>query len=216
MLDLRCSQGGFRRPRMERPDRRDLVGHGFVDQNLRFLDHVGRIDPRGQTAIDAHFDHPFQPGTVPREKQLARRVITAAREFKQSLRRVFRCCHRLKLLRLTPENDEKGDSLFGAIRVIQAEMLMGIILASLADYELERSEAHGTEICLFHPGKLGSFVIQPNNLIEEPTAFETDAEAIFRVLRDLPGWTCVNVDNAVTSELGLIIEANPGRSVRYY
>jgi GNAT acetyltransferase len=64
-----------------------------------------------------------------------------------------------------------------------------------------------------HPAAI---VIQPNNLIEEPTAFGTDAEAIFRVLCDLPGWTCVNVDNAVASKLGLLIQANLRRSVRYY
>ena len=37
-----------------------------------------------------------------------------------------------------------------------------------------------------------AIVIQPNNLPEEPTAFGTNAEAIFRVLRVLPRWTCVN------------------------
>lgn len=61
-----------------------------------------------------------------------------------------------------------------------------------------------------------AIVIQPNNLPEEPTAFGTNAEAIFRVLRDLPRWTCVNTDTEVARRLGPLMEAQLGRSVRYY
>jgi predicted GNAT family acetyltransferase len=59
-------------------------------------------------------------------------------------------------------------------------------------------------------------VIQPNNLPEEPTAFGTNAEAIFRVLRDLPRWTCVNTNTEVARQLGPLMEAWLRRSVRYY
>ena len=61
-----------------------------------------------------------------------------------------------------------------------------------------------------------AIVIQPNNPPEEPTAFGTNAEAIFRVLRDLPRWTCVNTDTEVARRLGPLMEAQLGRSVRYY
>ncbi len=59
-------------------------------------------------------------------------------------------------------------------------------------------------------------VIRSNNLPEEPTAFGTDAVAIFRVLHDLPGWTCVNVDTEVARQLGPFMESQRARSVRYY
>ena len=59
-------------------------------------------------------------------------------------------------------------------------------------------------------------VIRPNNLPEEPTAFGTDAGAIFRVIRDLPLWTCVNVSTVVARQLRPLTEAQLKRPVRYY
>jgi GNAT superfamily N-acetyltransferase len=61
-----------------------------------------------------------------------------------------------------------------------------------------------------------AIVIQSNNLPEEPTAFGTDAVAIFRVLHDLPVWTCVNVNSEVARQLGTFMQTELGRSVRYY
>lgn len=60
-------------------------------------------------------------------------------------------------------------------------------------------------------------VIQPTHpsLAGEPTAFGPDPEAIWRLLRRLTGWTCVNVSNEVARRLGPIMESHLGRPVRY-
>jgi GNAT superfamily N-acetyltransferase len=50
----------------------------------------------------------------------------------------------------------------------------------------------------------------------EPTAFATDADALWVSLRALDGWDCVLVDQEAANALGNLIEADTGRAVRYY
>jgi RimJ/RimL family protein N-acetyltransferase len=50
----------------------------------------------------------------------------------------------------------------------------------------------------------------------EPIAFGHDAAALWGLLRDLEGWECVCAPSALAEELGRLIVAERGGSVRYY
>lgn len=64
------------------------------------------------------------------------------------------------------------------------------------------------------PGRPDAVILRYNHLPEEPSAYGTDAGAIWSILRGLSGWTCINVDVGVASRLGLLMEADMGRAVR--
>lgn len=51
---------------------------------------------------------------------------------------------------------------------------------------------------------------------EEPSGFGTDADALWQLLKDTDGWSCINVDAACAKSLGTLIETDIGTSVRYY
>ena len=51
---------------------------------------------------------------------------------------------------------------------------------------------------------------------DEPAGFGTDAEALWQLLKETDGWSCINVDNACAESLGALIEADRGTSIRYY
>lgn len=44
-------------------------------------------------------------------------------------------------------------------------------------------------------------VIQRHDLLEEPSAYGTDAGAIWAIMRSVDGWTCVNVDQDIARDL---------------
>lgn len=58
-------------------------------------------------------------------------------------------------------------------------------------------------------------VLQSSRLPEEPLAYGNDIEAIWSILRDLPGWTCINVEAQTASQLSPLMQADLGRVVRH-
>jgi GNAT superfamily N-acetyltransferase len=61
-----------------------------------------------------------------------------------------------------------------------------------------------------------AIVVQPREQPDEPTAFGTDAGAIWGLMLYLPDWTCINVDSRVAPRLGAVMQSHLGRPVRYY
>ena len=51
---------------------------------------------------------------------------------------------------------------------------------------------------------------------DEPCGFGTDADALWQLLKATDGWSCINVDSACAEPLGAFIEADTGKSIRYY
>lgn len=51
---------------------------------------------------------------------------------------------------------------------------------------------------------------------DEPCGFGTDADALWHLLKGTEGWSCINVDPACAASLGALIEADTGKSIRYY
>ena len=66
------------------------------------------------------------------------------------------------------------------------------------------------------PSRFDGALLQSHELPEEPTAFGNDPEALWRLLRLIFGWTCVNVPAACAPALGERIEGDTGKPVRYY
>ena len=58
-------------------------------------------------------------------------------------------------------------------------------------------------------------VIRPFRPSDELVGFGSNVESLWRVLRSLPDWTCVNVDDETASRLGPILEADLEHPVRY-
>lgn len=56
------------------------------------------------------------------------------------------------------------------------------------------------------PRNCAAAVVRDPHQPFEPVAFGTDAEAIWRLLREIPGWTCVNCTTEVAPELGRVLE----------
>ena len=67
------------------------------------------------------------------------------------------------------------------------------------------SEADGQE----------AVVLRSKLLPEEPLAYGSDIEAIWSILRDLPGWSCINVEAQIASQLSPLMQADLGRVVRH-
>ncbi len=57
-------------------------------------------------------------------------------------------------------------------------------------------------------------IVQGDDAPDEPVAFGDDAGAIWRALRTLPGWTCVNVAPAIATDLAALMRREVGRTIR--
>jgi GNAT superfamily N-acetyltransferase len=51
---------------------------------------------------------------------------------------------------------------------------------------------------------------------DEPAGYGQSATALWELLQTVPDWTCINVARDVAAELGQIIQAATGKSIRYY
>lgn len=51
---------------------------------------------------------------------------------------------------------------------------------------------------------------------DEPCGFGTDADALWQLLKATDGWSCINVNTSCATSLGALIEAETGKSIRYY
>ena len=51
---------------------------------------------------------------------------------------------------------------------------------------------------------------------DEPCGFDTDADALWQLLKATDGWGCINVDSSCAASLGKLIEADRRTPVRYY
>ncbi len=58
-------------------------------------------------------------------------------------------------------------------------------------------------------------VLRPSRPSDELLGFGPDVESLGRVLRGLPGWSCVCVEDRTASRLGPILESQVGRPIRY-
>ncbi len=58
-------------------------------------------------------------------------------------------------------------------------------------------------------------VLRPFRPNDELVGFGSNAESLGRILRSVPDWSCVNVDDETAHRLGPILEADLGRPVRY-
>jgi RimJ/RimL family protein N-acetyltransferase len=65
------------------------------------------------------------------------------------------------------------------------------------------------------PGRHDAVVLRPTRPSDELVGFAPDVESLGRVLRGLPGWSCVNVEDGTARRLGPILEADLGHPVRY-
>ena len=59
-------------------------------------------------------------------------------------------------------------------------------------------------------------LIEPNFLPGEPAGFAPDARSLWALLRQIEGWYCVLADTALAQVLGLLVERENAKSVRYY
>ncbi|HEY3111797.1 MAG TPA: GNAT family N-acetyltransferase [Chloroflexota bacterium] len=66
------------------------------------------------------------------------------------------------------------------------------------------------------PASFAAALVQEIADPREPVGFGADADALWSILRALPGWECVSVPSAVAPRLGRLVEAERGRPVRYY
>src|SRR6516162_2447727 len=58
-------------------------------------------------------------------------------------------------------------------------------------------------------------VLRPSRPSDELMGFGRDVESLGRVLRGLPDWSCVCVEDGIARRLGPILEADLGRPIRY-
>src|SRR5262249_1266073 len=58
-------------------------------------------------------------------------------------------------------------------------------------------------------------ILRPFRPSDELVGFGTEAESLCRVIRGLDRWSCVSVEDRIARRLGPILEARPGRPVRY-
>jgi RimJ/RimL family protein N-acetyltransferase len=66
------------------------------------------------------------------------------------------------------------------------------------------------------PSRFTAAVIQWNILPDEPAAFGDNAEGMWRLLQQIEGWRVVNVGEAPARALGVAMERDLRRRVRYY
>jgi GNAT superfamily N-acetyltransferase len=59
-------------------------------------------------------------------------------------------------------------------------------------------------------------VIEIDGLLAEPHGLGADAHLLWQLLKHIDGWECVLAAPKVARELGSLIQAETGRSVRYY
>jgi hypothetical protein len=64
-------------------------------------------------------------------------------------------------------------------------------------------------------GRHDAVVLRPSRPSDELMGFGPDVESLGRVLRGLPGWSCVSAEDGTARRLGPILEADLGRPVRY-
>lgn len=66
------------------------------------------------------------------------------------------------------------------------------------------------------PERPTAAIVQPDAFPTDATAYGDDAEQIWAVLRDLPGWECVDVALALGTALSALISAESGRPCALY
>jgi RimJ/RimL family protein N-acetyltransferase len=66
------------------------------------------------------------------------------------------------------------------------------------------------------PDRPAAAIIQAHALPAEPTGFGDDPPLLWSLLRDLTGWTCVNVPQAAGPALAALIREATGRTCRLY
>jgi hypothetical protein len=59
-------------------------------------------------------------------------------------------------------------------------------------------------------------VVQAIENPKEPSGFGRDPAALWRLLRDLPGWVCISVSAALAEPLRRLVESECGAPVRLY
>jgi hypothetical protein len=65
------------------------------------------------------------------------------------------------------------------------------------------------------PGRRDAVVLRPSRPSDELVGFGPDVGSLGRVLRGLPGWSCVSVEDGIARRLGPLLEAQLGRPVLY-
>ena len=66
------------------------------------------------------------------------------------------------------------------------------------------------------PAQFDGAIIQGDSCPTEPMGFGSDPEILWRLLKSVEGWDCVNVVPECANSLGEIIEQETGSHVRYY
>jgi len=66
------------------------------------------------------------------------------------------------------------------------------------------------------PDVFRAAIVQTDCMPAEPTAFGTDAAAVWALLMEVTGWDCINVDPQVAADVGTAIAVTGGRPVRQY
>lgn len=66
------------------------------------------------------------------------------------------------------------------------------------------------------PSAIKGLVIQSHRLLEEPTAFGIDAQAIVRGLDAISGWTCINVPCDLADEVAGLMQDKLDVPIRHY
>jgi RimJ/RimL family protein N-acetyltransferase len=64
-------------------------------------------------------------------------------------------------------------------------------------------------------GRHDAVVLRPSRPSDELVGFGRDVESLGRVLRGLPAWSCVSVEDGTARQLGPILESGLGRPIRY-
>jgi len=67
-----------------------------------------------------------------------------------------------------------------------------------------------------NPDKFDGVIIQNKFLPEEPMGFGTKPDVIWKLLKFIDGWFCIEVNPQCAKELGKIIEKETGNKVKYY
>lgn len=65
------------------------------------------------------------------------------------------------------------------------------------------------------PDRHDAVVLRPSRPSDELVGIGLDVESLGQVLRGLPGWSCVCVEDGIARRLGPILEADLGRPIRY-
>jgi RimJ/RimL family protein N-acetyltransferase len=66
------------------------------------------------------------------------------------------------------------------------------------------------------PADFRAAIVQGDEMPTEPTAFGTDAAAVWALLHAVSGWDCMNVDPEVAADVGAAIQTATGCPVRHY